>query len=171
FFQPNTDVNQGGTNDIVSFAGEQVDGKTSLLFRRKVDTGDQFDRVIKDKNQDVVFAYGSTDSLPPGGHGPCCRGKGKVNLMSRGAGGGGGEPPEMDKEHSETGTPAKPNRRLILAHAWIQTVSWAVLAVMGLVMSRLARHWKYWRHLHVGFEVSATALSFLGEMVAFGYSQ
>lgn len=51
FFQPNTDVNQGGTNDIISFAGEQVDGKTSLLFRRKVDTGDQYDRVIRDRNQ------------------------------------------------------------------------------------------------------------------------
>lgn len=121
--------------------------------------------------QDVIFAYGSTDSLPPGGHGPCCRGKGKVNLMSGGTGGGGGEPTETGGEIKETESSVKPNRRLIIAHAWIQTVSWAILAVMGLVMSRLARHWKYWRHLHIGFEVSATVLSFVGQMVAFGYSQ
>ena len=85
-----------------------------------------------------------------------------------GEGDGDSDSGEGDSEEKE---PTKPRKELINIHAWIQTLSWAVLAVMGLIMSRLARHWKYWMQLHISFEVSATVLSFVGEMVGFAYSE
>ncbi|CAD7700700.1 unnamed protein product [Ostreobium quekettii] len=96
--------------------------------------------------------------------------------MSGGDGGVDGDEAGEDQEEEEAGgeeegSASEPNKGLIHAHAWIQTMSWALLAVMGLVMSRLARHWKYWMQLHIGFEVTATLLSFVGEMVAFSYSK
>lgn len=49
--KPEGDDAQGGTNDILSFAGEEKDGTTTIVFKRKIDTGDSFDRVIKDMDQ------------------------------------------------------------------------------------------------------------------------
>lgn len=51
FMKPESDVVQGGTDDIISFAGEEKDGSTIIIFKRKINTGDNLDRVIKNIDQ------------------------------------------------------------------------------------------------------------------------
>ncbi|GMH46195.1 hypothetical protein BSKO_14163 [Bryopsis sp. KO-2023] len=165
FLKPEGDDAQGGTNDILSFAGEEKDGTTTIIFKRKINTGDDFDRVIKDKDQDIVFAFGDSDGLPPGGHGPN-RGKDKNNFTIQPEGGS-----DTDGSKSGSGGNKGPNRSLIVAHAWFMVLAWGLLCVMGLVMSRLTRHWKYWMQVHIACELGAVLISLIGEIMAFSYSQ
>lgn len=58
---PSRDVILGGTNDILAFVGQEVDGETIIKYRRKIDTGDeQFDKKIENRAQDCILAYHST---------------------------------------------------------------------------------------------------------------
>ena len=51
FMPPTPDADQGGENSILQYAGEEKDGITTVVFKRKVDTGDTYDRVIKSATQ------------------------------------------------------------------------------------------------------------------------
>ena len=51
FMPPTSDADQGGENSILQYAGEEKDGTTTVVFKRKVDTGDTYDRVIKSMTQ------------------------------------------------------------------------------------------------------------------------
>lgn len=117
----------------------------------------------------MVFAFGDGDALPPGGHGPCCRGKDKNNFKMQPK-----ETTDNNEEKSENKIntpPSPPSRSFILAHAWLMIFSWCCLCVFGLVMSRLTRHWKYWMEIHMACEFSATLLSMVGEILSFTYSE
>lgn len=74
-------------------------------------------------------------------------------------------------ENVEALQPKEPSKSLITMHAWLMMISWCILCVMGLVMSRLARHWKNWMELHMACEFGATILSMVGEIFAFTYSE
>lgn len=51
FMMPESDSDQGGENSILAYAGEEKDGVSTIVFKRKVNTGDPFDRVIKGSQQ------------------------------------------------------------------------------------------------------------------------
>ena len=107
--------------------------------------------------QDIVFAYGEGDGLPAGGHGPCCRGKDVIN-WEVGSGSSG------HTEHI-------PNENLKSAHAWLMVFGWAIFAILGLMVSHIGRHWKYWQAAHIALEVMAVVFASLGEIVALSYTQ
>lgn len=53
------DVDQGGKNSILSFAGLRKDGNVVFEFSRLLNTGDKFDKVVpKTGNFKVIWAYG-----------------------------------------------------------------------------------------------------------------
>lgn len=52
---PESDSDQGGENNILAYAGEEKDGVSTIVFKRKVNTGDPFDRVIKGSQQALLF--------------------------------------------------------------------------------------------------------------------
>ena len=64
FAEPETDVSMGGSDDVEMISGSQVGGVTSIEFRRKIDTGDKYDRPIKTKGEtDIIFAWHSTSDV------------------------------------------------------------------------------------------------------------
>ena len=50
---------QGGTYDIEDVTGSQVNGVTTVKFKRKLDTGDQKDKVYGGGAQFVIWALGN----------------------------------------------------------------------------------------------------------------
>ena len=50
----------GGTNDITEYAGKIADGYTTIEFKRKLDTGDKFDKPFpRSGDLKVIVAYGA----------------------------------------------------------------------------------------------------------------
>lgn len=48
---------------------------------------------------------------------------------------------------------------------------WAIFALLGVMVSHIGRHWKYWQMLHVGLELMAVLFSVLGHIIALAYTQ
>lgn len=78
---------------------------------------------------------------------------------------------ESKNEEKGEKKPRKPSKSLITMHAWLMTISWCILCVIGLLMSRLTRHWKHWMEIHMACEFGATTLSMVGEIFSFTYSE
>lgn len=53
------DVDQGGSDDILASAGKSEGGFTTIEFKRKLDTGDRFDKVLGKGTHKIIWAYGS----------------------------------------------------------------------------------------------------------------
>jgi hypothetical protein len=56
------DTMLGGTNDIQSFGGSQEGGYTVIEFKRKLDTGDRFDKAFS-PDQSISSIWGMADTL------------------------------------------------------------------------------------------------------------
>ena len=57
------DVQQGGTDDLLSFAGLRTSSMTTFEFERRLDTGDSRDVPLQlGVPIQVIWAYGSSDS-------------------------------------------------------------------------------------------------------------
>ncbi|MCK5772387.1 MAG: hypothetical protein KAH57_01230, partial [Thermoplasmata archaeon] len=58
------DTDQGGTNDILSFGGREINGVTTIEFVRKLDTGDDMDNPIpKNGTVKIIWGVGGSDSF------------------------------------------------------------------------------------------------------------
>ncbi len=55
------DIQQGGTNDILESGGAEENGFTVIEFKRKIDTGDKFDKVLGKGTHKIIWAFGSDD--------------------------------------------------------------------------------------------------------------
>jgi len=58
------DIDLGGTDDIIEFAGSEKDGFTVIEFSRKMDTGDEFDKTFE-SGQTVSMIWGTSDLDDP----------------------------------------------------------------------------------------------------------
>jgi hypothetical protein len=71
--EPSSDVDLGGTMDIHLIEAKYVNDRSSLRFRRKLNTGDKWDAVLKKEPTDLVYAWCAgqycTDPSAPHGHG------------------------------------------------------------------------------------------------------
>ena len=57
------DVEFGGTDDVLEFAGSESDGNTVVEFERALDTGDDYDIALEPGvSVGIIWAYGSSDS-------------------------------------------------------------------------------------------------------------
>jgi len=76
------DTEQGGTNDITSFGGKEVNGITTIEFVRKLDTGDTKDNPIpRNGTVKILWAVGGSDSLDSM-HDRSKAGYGEMNIVS-----------------------------------------------------------------------------------------
>ncbi len=58
------DEELGGTNDILEFEGTEEGGYTTIEFKRKMDTGDKYDKVlIPGQTLNFIWAMATSDSL------------------------------------------------------------------------------------------------------------
>jgi hypothetical protein len=56
------DAGLGGSDDLLEFAGTEKDGVTVIEFKRKLETGDRFDRAIPASGEmKVIWALGDSD--------------------------------------------------------------------------------------------------------------
>ncbi|MFA5399541.1 MAG: DOMON domain-containing protein [Dehalococcoidia bacterium] len=53
------DTQQGGTEDILAAAGGSDGGFTTIEFKRRLDTGDKFDKPLGKGTHKIIWAYGS----------------------------------------------------------------------------------------------------------------
>ena len=56
------DVDQGGTDDILESGGAEVDGYTTIEFKRALITGDSYDKPLTPGTNPILWAFGSGDS-------------------------------------------------------------------------------------------------------------
>ncbi|UCG54548.1 MAG: hypothetical protein JSV32_08240, partial [Dehalococcoidia bacterium] len=71
------DVELGGTNDILEFAGSEQDGSTTIEFKRSLNTGDDYDKPLSKGTNKIIWSYGSGDEL---NRKHTNRGYGEINL-------------------------------------------------------------------------------------------
>jgi hypothetical protein len=58
------DQQLGGTNDLIENSGSEAGGFTIIEFKRKLNTGDQYDKAfVKGQNIGIIWGIGSSDSL------------------------------------------------------------------------------------------------------------
>ncbi|MDD4876577.1 MAG: DOMON domain-containing protein [Dehalococcoidales bacterium] len=57
------DIELGGTYDILEFGGKEENGTTIFEFKRALDTGDQYDKVINKGIVKIIWAYGLSDEI------------------------------------------------------------------------------------------------------------
>ncbi len=57
------DTELGGTDDILEFGGTEVDGYTTVEFKRALNTGDEYDNEVSPGSNKIIWSYGSSDSL------------------------------------------------------------------------------------------------------------
>lgn len=58
------DEELGGTDDILKFGGAEFDGWTVIEFKRRMNTGDEFDQPLKPgQTVDIIWSISGTDSL------------------------------------------------------------------------------------------------------------
>ena len=53
------DLSQGGTNDILELTGSEKDGVMTVEFKRKLRTGDPYDKDLQPGNNTIIGALGS----------------------------------------------------------------------------------------------------------------
>ncbi len=73
------DEDLGGTDDILEFGGQEKDGQTVIEFKRRLDTGDQFDKVIS-PGQELSIIWSMSDSGNLQGSHNVARAEGRLNL-------------------------------------------------------------------------------------------
>ena len=57
------DVELGGSNDIVAYAGSQQDGVTVIEFQIPLDSGDAYDKPLTPGSHTLIAAVGSSDDF------------------------------------------------------------------------------------------------------------
>jgi hypothetical protein len=57
------DIQQGGTDDIIEPAAISENNVTVIEFKRKLDTGDKFDKPLIKGTNKVTWAYGTNDQI------------------------------------------------------------------------------------------------------------
>ncbi|APV44930.1 hypothetical protein Dform_01609 [Dehalogenimonas formicexedens] len=57
------DINTGGTNDVTTVGGSEINGITTLEFTRKLVTGDTQDLPFVKGNNTITWAIGPTDAI------------------------------------------------------------------------------------------------------------
>lgn len=58
------DVDLGGKDDILEFGGSESGNRTVIEFKRKMDTGDQFDKAFQpDQSVNIIWSMSASDSL------------------------------------------------------------------------------------------------------------
>ncbi len=75
------DSELGGTSDIIQFNGTEVDGTTTIEFKRLLNTGDSYDKPIPLTGDiKIIWAYSDSDSFEVQ-HVKTTRGSGRLNLQ------------------------------------------------------------------------------------------
>ena len=57
------DTELGGTNDIIEYGGSEVDGLTTIEFKRPLSTGDKYDNPLSKGINKIIWSYGSADEI------------------------------------------------------------------------------------------------------------
>mgnify|MGYP000846909988 FL=1 len=61
--KPSLDTELGGTNDVTRLGYELSGGVSKVKFSRKMNTGDKYDKVIVNGENDMIFSYSTTSKV------------------------------------------------------------------------------------------------------------
>lgn len=130
YSQPTEDVSADGSDSLIASGGSFQGGVYEYWFRRKLDTGDDKDKVIEDKTIDLVYAWGTSSTLAY--HGPSQRALASINFAST----------------EGVATVLDLSRTMIQSHGYIMIIAWSVMGIAGSCIARFGRGWQYWLKAH-----------------------
>ena len=128
--QPTADSANGGADSFIDSGAAVQDGVYEYWFRRKLDTGDAKDKIIRDEIIDLVYAWGASSTLAY--HGPSQRAQATINFFTT----------------EGVASVVDLSRTMIRSHGGIMVASWAVLGLIGCGIARFGRGWTYWLKAH-----------------------
>eukprot|EP00736_Rhodelphis_marinus_P007354 Rmarinus@m.23554 len=131
---PKVDTDLGGTDDLILMSSESVDGVTTVVFRRKTDTGDTIgDRRVPTETTSIIYAYTAGSRLQ---YHRSRRGLLQLNLYDVSAG-----TVVVTEDISS-------RERLKILHGLLMSVVWGLNALGGFIVARYYRHTTYWLGAH-----------------------
>lgn len=140
---PNTDIKEGGKNDIIyDYGGVNLEGYIDVVFRRKLKTGDSFDQDINpDVRGNICWGYrdnraGWTEHSDYGSAGFVWATSSKTVFF---------EDSNVSKED----------------HGIIMTVAWGALAVIGIFVCRYFKYTAWWFYIHMVLLLAASLITII----------
>eukprot|EP00898_Chlorokybus_atmophyticus_P007760 jgi/Chlat1/7986/Chrsp7S07774 len=159
---PTLDTSIGGTSDVLSYSGTQTSAGTTIVFMRKLVTGDAKDRDIASKLTKVIYAWHATDDTLLY-HGTSNRGMYTTNLLANTS----YEAPAPAPAPSSP-TENSAHKRMLVAHGVIMSVAWIVISVISVFIARFGRGWKHWVFAHQALQTVVLMMGVTG--VVLGYT-
>lgn len=147
------DVEQDGTDDIISFSGSESDGTTVIEFHRLLDTGDSLDKSLaKEQEFTIIWGIGEDDqydSYHPE------RGTGTILLHEE----------VVEGEEEERGLSIQTAALgLWVTHASLMSLGLLAM-IAGFVICRYYRKSKWWMKYHRGVGLTSAILLIGGLLV------
>lgn len=147
------DVKKDAQQDLVSSSLVQSGGKTTLKFKRKLNTGDSEDKVLTaDADTTCVYAYGSSNTFA------CHAARGSIDI------------------NLATGEAKTSVSAMVVLHGASMTLAWGILAQWGVAMVRFHPSRKEaapadgkvatWFTLHRNLQAAAVGFALLGFVLA-----
>lgn len=140
---PNTDIKEGGKNDIIyDSGGIDLDGYIDVTFRRRLSTGDSFDQdIIPDERGNICWGYrdnraGWTKHSDFGSAGFVWASSSKTVFFE-----------------ALNGTKEK--------HGIAMSIAWGALAVIGIFVCRYFKHTAWWFYIHMFFLLIASLITII----------
>ncbi len=136
------DKELGGTNDILEFAGTEQNGITTIEFSRRIDTGDEYDKVINaDKGNKIIWSYSSSDDFSK------FHKKSGYGLLGEGQAG------------------KKGSGLLLVIHNITLTISF-IMMVWAMLVARYLKKRRWWLKTHRTLEIWGVILGIIGIIAA-----
>jgi len=144
---PDTDPSVGGKNNILGFNGNGDNGRTQLLWKRKLDTGDkQGDIVIGKGDINVAWAY-NLNQPGPVLNKHDAKGGGSINFFTGG---------------SSIFSVAN----LKKTHGSLMFIAWCLIIPFGSFVARYLKNKGWWFNVHRGFNTLAMLLMVIAFILA-----
>jgi len=141
---------RGGTNDLLEFNGNEANGVTQLLFRRKFNTGDALDVVLDPSTTStLIYAYNPTND------GPILQ---QHNISPK--------PTPVGINFFTGGVVKQLDLRVV--HGALMFIAWYCIAPFGFFLARFMKMFSWWFQVHraIMFVAMLTMLAGFGVIVA-----
>jgi hypothetical protein len=141
------DVELGGTSDLLSYAGSETAGVTTIEVSRRADTGDEYDKPVSG-GEVVIWAHGTSDDFSSPHQ---ARGTFTLASATEDLAGAGGLPTARVVGFGEA----------LQVHLWLMLASGLAMSA-GLLFPRYLKQKKWWMKAHRMLGIAGPVLGGLG---------
>lgn len=183
--QPQRDTALGGTNDVTLVAASETSDTTVITFTRRLSASESTDKQISlNVPVAIVYAWGNSDAFEY--HTPTQKGTVTIIFTSSGPSEGSitsatASESVVTSSSSSSTTPTiallsteglawlrSQVRPYFISHAVLMSLSWGLLAPLGIIVMRYMKFWRPWLSVHEALMTGAFLLSITGAGLSFG---